>query len=54
VLVVAPSIQAKSVQELVAQATREPGRLNFGSSGNGTNIHLVGELFKSQAGMRRW
>ena len=54
VLVVTPSIQAKSVQELIAQAKREPGKLNFGSSGNGTNIHLVGELFKSQAGMRRW
>ena len=51
VLVVAPSIQARSVQELIAQAKREPGKLNFGSSGNGTNIHLVGELFKSQAGV---
>jgi tripartite-type tricarboxylate transporter receptor subunit TctC len=51
VLVVAPSIRAKSVQELIAQAKREPGKLNFGSSGNGTNIHLVGELFKSQAGV---
>ena len=51
VLVVAPSVQAKSVQELVALAKREPGKLNFGSSGNGTNIHLVGELFKSQAGV---
>ncbi|MGQ0651674.1 MAG: Bug family tripartite tricarboxylate transporter substrate binding protein [Betaproteobacteria bacterium] len=51
VLVVTPSIRARSVQELIAQAKREPGKLNFGSSGNGTNIHLVGELFKAQAGI---
>jgi tripartite-type tricarboxylate transporter receptor subunit TctC len=51
VLVVSPSIDSKTVQELVARAKREPGKLNFASSGNGTNTHLVGELFKSMAGI---
>jgi tripartite-type tricarboxylate transporter receptor subunit TctC len=51
VLVVGPALSARSVQELIAQARSQPGKLTFGSSGNGTNIHLVGELFKSQAGV---
>lgn len=51
VLVVGPGSPAKSVQELVAAAKRAPGKLTFASSGNGTNIHLVGELFKSMAGV---
>jgi tripartite-type tricarboxylate transporter receptor subunit TctC len=51
VLVVSPGAAAKSVQELVAAAKRAPGRLTFASSGNGTNIHLVGELFKAMAGV---
>jgi tripartite-type tricarboxylate transporter receptor subunit TctC len=51
ILVVNPSSSAKSVQELIAAAKRQPGRLTFASSGNGTNIHLVGELFKSMAGI---
>jgi tripartite-type tricarboxylate transporter receptor subunit TctC len=51
VLVVSPSAPAKSVQELVALAKREPGKLTFASSGNGTTVHLVGELFKSRAGI---
>lgn len=49
VLVVNPASPAKSVQDLVALARKEPGKLTFASSGNGTNIHLVGELFKSMA-----
>jgi tripartite-type tricarboxylate transporter receptor subunit TctC len=51
VLVLSPSAPAKSVQELVAAARQAPGKLTFASSGNGTNIHLVGELFKSMAGI---
>jgi tripartite-type tricarboxylate transporter receptor subunit TctC len=51
VLVVSPGSAAKSVQELIVAAKRAPGKLTFASSGNGTNIHLVGELFKSRAGV---
>jgi tripartite-type tricarboxylate transporter receptor subunit TctC len=39
------------VHELIAQAKRAPGKLSFASSGNGTNLHLTGELFKSMAGV---
>jgi tripartite-type tricarboxylate transporter receptor subunit TctC len=51
VLVVGPAAQLRSVQELIGAAKREPGKLTFASSGNGTNIHLVGELFKLMAGV---
>jgi tripartite-type tricarboxylate transporter receptor subunit TctC len=51
VLVVSPAAPVQSVQELIALAKRQPGKLTFASSGNGTNIHLVGELFKSRAGI---
>lgn len=47
VLVVHPSMPARSVKELVAQAKAQPGKFNFGSSGNGGIGHLVGEMFKS-------
>lgn len=40
-----------SVQDLVAQAKAQPGQINFASSGNGTNLHLTGELFKMRAGV---
>ena len=50
VLVVHPSVQANSVRELVALLKSRPGRLNYASSGNGTSIHLSGELFKSMTG----
>jgi tripartite-type tricarboxylate transporter receptor subunit TctC len=49
VLVVHPSVQAKSVGELVALAKRAPGTVNFASAGNGSTAHLAGELFKSLA-----
>ncbi len=49
VLVVNPALPAKSVGELTALAAREPGKLNMGSSGNGSSIHLSGELYKHLA-----
>ena len=50
-LVVHPSVPAKSVKELVALAKSRPGQLNFASSGTGTAPHLSGELFKAMAGV---
>ena len=51
VLVTQPSAAASTVQDLIAQAKAQPGKFTFASSGNGTNIHLVGELFKMRAGI---
>lgn len=51
VLVVHPSVQATTVRELIDLAKRQPGTLNFGSSGNGSTNHLAGELLKSLAGI---
>ena len=50
-MVVHPSLPAKSVKELVAMAKASPGRLNYASSGTGTPYHMAGELFKSMAGV---
>jgi tripartite-type tricarboxylate transporter receptor subunit TctC len=49
VLIVNPDVPAHSVQELIALARKEPGKINFASAGNGTTNHLSGELFKSMA-----
>ncbi|MDP3795759.1 MAG: tripartite tricarboxylate transporter substrate binding protein [Polaromonas sp.] len=46
-LVANPAQPFKTVKELIAYAKANPGQLNFGSSGNGSSIHLSGELFKS-------
>ncbi|WP_431282268.1 tripartite tricarboxylate transporter substrate binding protein [Humitalea sp. 24SJ18S-53] len=51
VLMVAPALPVRSVAELVALAKREPGKIAFGSSGNGSTNHLAGELFKTMAGI---
>ena len=51
VLVVHPSVAAKSVKELVALVKASPGKFNYASSGAGTGQHLAGELFKTTAGL---
>ena len=51
VLVVNPDFPAHSVAELIALAKEKPGELSYASSGNGTPLHLSGELFKSMAGI---
>jgi tripartite-type tricarboxylate transporter receptor subunit TctC len=50
VLVAHPSVAAKDVKELIALAKSKPGELYYGSSGNGTILHLAGEAFKAEAG----
>jgi tripartite-type tricarboxylate transporter receptor subunit TctC len=51
VLVVHPAIPAKSVVELVAYAKANPGKVNYGSTGNATALHLAGELFGQATGI---
>jgi tripartite-type tricarboxylate transporter receptor subunit TctC len=46
-LVIHPSLKATTVQEFVSLLKAEPGKYSYGSSGNGTPLHLAGELFKS-------
>ena len=50
-LVSNPNVPAKSVKELVALAKAQPGKLNFGSTGSGGSPHLIGELFRLEAGI---
>jgi tripartite-type tricarboxylate transporter receptor subunit TctC len=52
VLVVHPSVPARSVQDLIALAKSKPGTINFGSGGLGTTPHMAGELFSIQAGVK--
>jgi tripartite-type tricarboxylate transporter receptor subunit TctC len=52
VLLVHPAVPAKSVKELVALARSRPGKMNFASGGNGTGIHMAGELFNLTAAAR--
>lgn len=51
VLLVHPSVPVQSVAELIALAKREPGKVHYGSAGNGSSPHLHAELFKSLAGV---
>jgi tripartite-type tricarboxylate transporter receptor subunit TctC len=50
ILTVTPSLAVKTVQELIDHARSQPGKLSFGSSGNGTSMHLSMELFKQMTG----
>jgi tripartite-type tricarboxylate transporter receptor subunit TctC len=52
VLVVHPSLAVKSVQELIALARSQPGRIGFAGSGSGSTPHLAGELFNLLAGVQ--
>ena len=46
VMVVQPSLPARTVQEFIALAKAKPGQLNYGSAGNGTSQHMAGALFR--------
>lgn len=52
VLVVNPNVPAKDVKELVAYAKANPDKVSFASSGSGTSIHMAGELFKLETGLK--
>jgi tripartite-type tricarboxylate transporter receptor subunit TctC len=51
VLVVHPSVPAKSIKEFIALAKAKPNGMNYASSGTGTPYHMAGELFKAMAGV---
>jgi len=52
VLVVNPNVAAKNVKELLALAKAEPGKLTYGSNGNGTGQHLIGAQFEGMGGVQ--
>jgi tripartite-type tricarboxylate transporter receptor subunit TctC len=51
VMVVPPSLPVKTVADFIALAKAQPGKLTFASSGNGTSVHMSGELFKALTGI---
>lgn len=51
ILVVHPGLPVHTLEEFIAHARANPGRLRFGSSGSGTSIHLAGEMFKARTGV---
>jgi tripartite-type tricarboxylate transporter receptor subunit TctC len=50
IMVIHPSVPAKNLAEFIALAKKEPGKLNYASSGPGTPYHMAGELFKAMSG----
>ena len=52
VLVVNPNVPVKNVQELIAYAKANEGKVSYASSGSGTSIHMAGELFKLRTGLK--
>jgi tripartite-type tricarboxylate transporter receptor subunit TctC len=51
IMVVPPSLPVKTVADFIALAKAKPGQLSFASSGNGTSVHMSGELFKAMTGI---
>ena len=52
IVLIHPSIPAKTIPELIALAKKEPGKLTFASAGVGSGIHLGAELFANMAGLK--
>ena len=52
ILVVHPSLPVRSVKDLIALSRKHPDDISYGSSGNGTIVHLAGEMLKAMAGIR--
>jgi tripartite-type tricarboxylate transporter receptor subunit TctC len=50
-MVIHPSVPAKDLKEFIALAKKDPGKLNYASSGPGTPYHMAGELFKAMSGI---
>jgi tripartite-type tricarboxylate transporter receptor subunit TctC len=51
VMEVNPSVPVKTVPEFIAYAKTNPGKVNYASAGNGTTVHLAGELFRTMTGV---